>query len=263
MTVMDVKSSFGKGSRISHHFMGIMDLPWVITIEILSRLSIKPIFRCRVVCKLWYSLLTSEPLFFNMHQTRSLNFPNILLLDGQCNPLLLELKAEYDYYVHRCNRPIQVTPKFHFHPWSVIFVGSCNGFICLVSGLTHIDNHSVYISNPLLGEYFKLELPKWEISVSQVAYGFCFSEVSGEYKVLRLVDRKVQEILEHQNWRFILLEFMRNGEMWVKFPVLYGMILARLMSTVLFIGWIAKKITAFTPSMLRQKRSSPCQLHLV
>ncbi|XP_049399964.1 F-box protein At3g07870-like [Solanum stenotomum] len=110
-----------------------------------------------------------------------------------CNPFLLELKAEYDYYVHCCNRTVQVTPKFHFHPRSAILIGSCNGFICLVGSLTHIENHSVYINNPLLGEYFKLELPKWEISVTQVAYGFCFSEVSGEYKVLRLVDRKVQD----------------------------------------------------------------------
>ncbi|XP_049364168.1 F-box protein At3g07870-like [Solanum verrucosum] len=121
-----------------------MDLPWVIMIEILSRLPIKPIFRCRAVCKL-------------------------------------------------CGGTVQVTPKFHFHPRSAILVGSCNGFICLVGGLTHIENHSVYINNPLFGEYFKLELPKWEISVTQVAYGFCFSEVSREYKVLRLVDRKVQD----------------------------------------------------------------------
>ncbi|XP_049399971.1 F-box/kelch-repeat protein At3g06240-like [Solanum stenotomum] len=193
MPVMDVKSSVCKGSRISHHVTRIMDLPWVIMIEILSRLPIKPIFRCRAICKLWYRLLTSDPLFFNMHQTRSLNFRNILFLDGQCNPFLLELKAEYDYYVHRCNRTVQVTPKFHFHPRSAILVGYCNGFICLVGGLMHIENHSVYINNPLLGEYFKLELPKWEISVTQVAYGFCFSEVSGEYKVLRLVDRQVQD----------------------------------------------------------------------
>ncbi|KAK4715311.1 hypothetical protein R3W88_013649 [Solanum pinnatisectum] len=43
---MDVKSSSCKRRRISHVTkMRIIDLPWVILIEILSRLSIKPIFR--------------------------------------------------------------------------------------------------------------------------------------------------------------------------------------------------------------------------
>ena len=60
---------------------------------------------------------------------------------------------------------VPVTAKFHFHPRSLILVGFCNGFICLVGGLMHIENHSIYINNPLLGKYLKLESPIWEISV--------------------------------------------------------------------------------------------------
>ena len=82
VAAMDVKSS---------QVRTILDLPLVIMIAILSRLSIKPIFRCKAVCKLWYDLLSPDPLFVKMYQTRSLNFPYILHLDGQYNPSLLEL----------------------------------------------------------------------------------------------------------------------------------------------------------------------------
>ena len=36
MTVIGVKSSFCKGSRISHHVTRIMDPPWVIMIEMIA-----------------------------------------------------------------------------------------------------------------------------------------------------------------------------------------------------------------------------------
>jgi len=141
VTIMDVKSSFFKRRRISH-VMRIMNLPWVIMIEILSRLSIKTIFRCKTVCKLRYNLLSQDPLFVNMYQTRSLNFPLIYTLDGHSNPLLLELKTEYDYYNHHSKRPIQLTPKFHYPLGGSVFsVGLCNGFICLVNGSTHTKKH--------------------------------------------------------------------------------------------------------------------------
>ena len=145
-----------------------------------------------------------------------------MLLDGMYNPSLLELKDEYDYYVRHCNRPIQLTPKFHYSPGRVSIIGSCNGFICLLSGFTHIEKHSVYLNNPLLGEYVKLKLPKWEISICQVAYGFCFREVS-EYKVLRLVDRKVGDhtrVSELEVYTLGIAEKWRNvGE--IPCPVAY------------------------------------------
>ncbi|KAG5605962.1 hypothetical protein H5410_027454, partial [Solanum commersonii] len=92
---MDIKSSFCEERRVSH-VMRIMDLPWVIMVNILSRLSFKLIFLCRTICKIWYILLTSDPLFVNI--------------------------------------PIHLTPKFHFPPGRVILVGSCNGFIFFLNG---------------------------------------------------------------------------------------------------------------------------------
>ncbi|WMV28636.1 hypothetical protein MTR67_022021, partial [Solanum verrucosum] len=73
---------------------------------------------------------------------------------------------------------------------NLTLIGSCNGFICSLNGETHVVNHSVCISNPLLGEYFKVKLPEWEKRIRHIHYGFCYSEASGQYKVLRLVNRK-------------------------------------------------------------------------
>ncbi|MCD7461288.1 hypothetical protein HAX54_045825 [Datura stramonium] len=128
--------------------------------------------------------------------------------------------------------PIMLSPKFHLPPLksdSIGFrpkflIGSCNGFICLLSGERYDDNHSVYISNPLLGEYFKVKLPEWEKRVRRVAYGFCFSEASGLYKVLRSVTRKfggLPEVSELEVYTLGIDEKWRNvGEapypfMWI------------------------------------------------
>ncbi|KAH0668514.1 hypothetical protein KY289_023007 [Solanum tuberosum] len=178
---MDVKISKGKEKRICQVTrMRIMDLPLVIMIDILSRLPIK-----------------------------SLKFPCILLSEGIGEHSLLELKEGYHYYYGRSTRPIPLIPKFHYPPGRVSLVGSCNGFICLLNDSMYIEKHSVYISNPLLGEYFEVKLPEREISVNQVTYGFCFSEVSREYKVLRLVVRehihvselKIYTLGVGQKWR--------------------------------------------------------------
>ncbi|KAG5603705.1 hypothetical protein H5410_025197 [Solanum commersonii] len=206
---MDVKISKGKEKRICQVTrMRIMDLPLVIMIDILSRLPIKSIFRCKCVCKVWYNILYPDPLFVSMYEKRSLKFPCILLLEGIGEHSLLELKEGYHYYYGRSIRPIPLIPKFHYPPGRVSLVGSCNGLICLLNDSMYIEKHSIYISNPLLGEYFEVKLPKREISVNQVTYGFCFSEVSREYKVLRLVVR------EHIHVSELKIYTLGVGEKW-------------------------------------------------
>ncbi|WMV28626.1 hypothetical protein MTR67_022011 [Solanum verrucosum] len=65
----------------------------------------------------------------------------------------------YDYTSQRINRPIILDRNLHLpHPADLVsedkanltLIGSCNGFICLLNGETHVVNRSVCISNPLL-----------------------------------------------------------------------------------------------------------------
>ncbi|KAG5631946.1 hypothetical protein H5410_003663 [Solanum commersonii] len=194
---MDAQSSkFFKedceGRKISHVTM-IMDLPMVVMIEILSRLTIKSIFHCKIVCKLWYLILTSDPLFINMyHLKRSFDFPSILLSINESVWLLVELKVDDSHPIHRA---IVLSPKFHLpspkFSWGYMtLIGSCNGFICLLNGWRYDVDHRIYISNPILGEYFEVKLPEWEKKFRRVSYAFYFSKASGQFKVLRSVVRK-------------------------------------------------------------------------
>ncbi|KAG5604369.1 hypothetical protein H5410_025861 [Solanum commersonii] len=166
------------------------------------------------------------------HFPISRKFPCILLSDNYSVCYLLELGAYYDYNSQRVNQPIMLRRNLHlpypvdlvskdddlygiggFDKTTLTLIGSCNGFICLLHGETYEVDHSVCISNPLLGEYFKVKLPEREKRICHIYYGFCFSEASGQYKVLRLVTRKfrghpdVSELevytlgVDEKNWR--------------------------------------------------------------
>ncbi|TMW81738.1 hypothetical protein EJD97_008081 [Solanum chilense] len=91
-------------------------------------------------------------------------------------------------------------------------IGSCNGIVCLLNSNSG-TNYSVYISNPLLGEYYKVKMHGQE-ERNHVAYAFCFSEASGQYKVLRSVLRnfegypsvsefEVYTIGVDEKWRYV------------------------------------------------------------
>ncbi|PHT64764.1 hypothetical protein T459_29189 [Capsicum annuum] len=184
--------SFFKPRRRRTRFM---DLPRVIMVEILSKLPIESMLSSRQVCKLWYNLF-SDPLFLTMYKSRSPP-PCILFSRDHDISQLLELEPCCDGYSSRlCNRPILLSyPEFNtpvnrgmdipVEDYPMLrLIGSCNGFIGLMTNIYDI-NTSVYISNPLLGEYFKLKLPELEKSVYRVVYGFCFTEVSKKYKLVR------------------------------------------------------------------------------
>ncbi|XP_060190281.1 F-box protein At3g07870-like [Lycium barbarum] len=141
----------------------IMDLPRVIMVEILSRLPIKSIFRVKMVC------------------------------------------TNYDYVSCPRNRPIELSTEFHlpdlrvegvnfwgehYSRFNSTLIGSCYGFISILVGDSWHENQFVYICNPLLGEYVKLSLPKWEKRNRSAVYGFCSSQASGKYIVLRSVLKK-------------------------------------------------------------------------
>lgn len=74
-------------------------------------------------------------------------------------------------------------------------------------------------------------------------------------------------VLKCLNYRFVILELMRNGEMWGRLLFRYLVDLVMWMTMVFFIGWrmmmILKQLLAFTRLILWRKRWSPCQFQLV
>ncbi|XP_059627094.1 uncharacterized protein LOC132269878 [Cornus florida] len=79
------------------------------------------------------------------------------------------------------NEPIKLSFEFNLPNRYMRFVGSANGLVCFFD--FKIDK--LYISNPLLGEFFAL--PEFlSRSQSKAAYGFSCSTVQLAYKILRI-----------------------------------------------------------------------------
>ncbi|KAM3359928.1 hypothetical protein P3S68_019639 [Capsicum galapagoense] len=143
-----------------HRRTRFVDLPRVIIVEILSKLSIESMLSSRCVCKLWYNFF-SDPLFLTMYKSRSPP-PCILFSRDHDISQLLELEPHCDDYSSRLrNRPILLScPEFNtlvkwrmdilVEDYPVLrLIGSCNGFIGFMTNIYDI-NASIYISNPLL-----------------------------------------------------------------------------------------------------------------
>ncbi|KAF3671466.1 putative acetylglutamate kinase, chloroplastic-like isoform X1 [Capsicum annuum] len=143
---------------------------------------------------------------------------------------LLELEPHCNDYSSRLhNRPILLScPEFNtlvkrrmdilVEDYPVLrLIGSCNGFIGFMTNIYDI-NASIYISDPLLGEYFKLILSELEKSVCRVAYGFCFSEVSGRYKLVRSVTKSFGGHLEVSELEVCILGVDEKWRNWGQVP---------------------------------------------
>ncbi|CAL5336327.1 unnamed protein product [Camellia sinensis] len=111
----------------------IPELPTHIVFDILSRLPIKTLFNCRSVCKLWLSLISSDPQFAKLHLSRS--HPSLLFkpINRIREPKKLHLVD------------LQIAP--YTHP-RINMLNSRNGLLCLCEPGT---NDPIYVCNPILG----------------------------------------------------------------------------------------------------------------
>ncbi|KAH9619774.1 hypothetical protein KSS87_016759 [Heliosperma pusillum] len=147
--------------------------------EIFLLLPAKTLLRFKVVCKLWYHLIT-DLHFVNLHLQRSLatktnlhfvvRTPMLHLTDFDTFENILEL----DY------------PFKHPEHGGVDVVGTCNGLLCLLES----EYFQLIIYNPTTQTY---RLLPWLPIEEQLAYphgrfnyGFGFDTVSQDYKCVRI-----------------------------------------------------------------------------
>ncbi|OMO98371.1 hypothetical protein COLO4_13964 [Corchorus olitorius] len=64
-------------------------------------------------------------------------------------------------------------------------VNSCNGLVCLSGGEDEEEEESIYVCNPVLGEYITIQLPEESSWRCYGSFGLGFSSRSNEFKVLR------------------------------------------------------------------------------
>ncbi|KAJ0593149.1 putative F-box domain, kelch-type beta propeller, F-box associated interaction [Helianthus annuus] len=165
-------------------------LPESLILDVLSRLPVKTIVRCKCVCKKWRDLV-SDTYFVDLHLSRS---RPCLMFHQYKNPhpilVFVEVEHEVDYdrltigHVKSLDLGL-----IAFRSLNQIFeVGSINGLICL-----RHEGYAIYIFNPVVVEEYMI-LPELTFldCFSRVSYGFGVS-MGGEYKVIRIIGRRIPE----------------------------------------------------------------------
>ncbi|XP_059658900.1 F-box protein At3g07870-like [Cornus florida] len=120
--------------------------------------------------------------YFNSVRLAKMPYINIIMSWVGCGFELLELAHQTNYIDQRmCFQNTNTSyPELQL-------VSCCNGLLCFWNG-QHTD--SLYISNPILGEYVALPKPKPREELYCVAYGFGFSSATNQYKVVRIASEK-------------------------------------------------------------------------
>ncbi|KAF5935645.1 hypothetical protein HYC85_026774 [Camellia sinensis] len=168
-------------------------IPRELLIDILTRLPAETLVRFTLVCKSWYSLITS-PSFISHHLNLTISNPNSThLLLRYCT----EDPIQQEHYSLRCDDPINNTfkeyAKLNF-PFTCIdppfgLVGSCNGLIC-ISDDQYCYNHKMFLWNPLIRKSVSIPYPNVRFGSHgpfMHSLGFGFDSISNDFKVVRIV----------------------------------------------------------------------------
>ncbi|KVI02071.1 F-box protein At3g07870-like [Cynara cardunculus var. scolymus] len=169
------------------------ELPPDVMADVLSRLPVKTIIHCKLVCKKWQNLVL-DSYFVNLHLSKSP--PSLVIhhnsekdLIGYYKPGILkwvEIEDELDHH-HLHHDPVtsldlNLAPSFQ--KTQILPVGSVNGLICLWQFGPEGDN--TYICNPITREYMILPRQRYyREGYAIIVYGFGVSLMTGEYKVIR------------------------------------------------------------------------------
>ncbi|KAM7502735.1 hypothetical protein LguiB_001639 [Lonicera macranthoides] len=157
--------------------------------EILTRLPLKIILQCTIICKSWYSLITS-PNFINAHFILSNSRKETRLLIRES----VEKSRKEKYSVHWDNDAFDEYAKFSF-PYSSMLtgelriVGTCNGLVCLSDDRFGFVR-TMYLWNPSIRKFVTLPNPDityMSHGVYSNSFGFGFDAATNDYKIVRIV----------------------------------------------------------------------------
>lgn len=169
----------------------INDLPTLIISDILSRLPTKTIILCKCVCKSWLNLLL-EPYFANLHLSRSptsliIHQLGVSLPDSDTDILKL---VEFDGHDLRYDPVMKFDLKVCYPHGEILLVGSANGLLCFCD----YRNESLFICNPTVRQYVTVPEPKHRKRYPSVlVYGFGFSSISGQYKLVQIFQKALSD----------------------------------------------------------------------
>ncbi|KAL4591057.1 hypothetical protein LXL04_004005 [Taraxacum kok-saghyz] len=185
-------------------------LPEII-IEILSRLPVRSLLRCKSVCKLWYAMI-SDTHFIRSHLTLSTSnnrYTHHRLIFSTVRRFNLKSSPLYDVLYNEAVNAVELDyPLKHPHK-SVWIVGSCNGLLAIA-----IEEETLFIWNPSTRKSNRLPYGGFKVrSGWYVLYGFGYDESTDDYKVVGIscifrngakYDTKVKIYsMKYGNWKNI------------------------------------------------------------
>lgn len=226
------------------------DLPEGLVTEILVRLAVKSLLRCKSVCKLWLSII-SDHYFIKSHLHRAImNNPSVLNIkysspdkdDLASNASylpslssLVECTAEQQQqrrfqcrFVDQGLMKRQDSSSSRIHFGRLVLPGlfdkfrvvsSYNGIVCLAD---HFGS-SVYLWNPSIRRCKKLPSFKpYAMRKIPVKIGFGYDSISDDYKVFRIVYGKILDLVpivqvyssNADNWREFQAPILKNWKIY-------------------------------------------------
>ncbi|XP_074368365.1 F-box/kelch-repeat protein At3g23880-like [Apium graveolens] len=204
--------------------MSVKYLPEAVLIEILSKLPVKTLLLCKSVCKSWLNIISSS-YFVQTHLHRatiaSRNNPTLLAIHNPAGDLAfamstLELVMHqpqwYSKVVVDGNGKVDCLNVPHIFAYCRV-VGSYNGIICLSNRFGNV----VYLWNPWISKCRKIPIPGDLLMIkSPIKIGFGYDSISDDYKVLRIVFTKKNDIVP------VVRLYSANADLWREFraPIL-------------------------------------------
>ncbi|KAF2293535.1 hypothetical protein GH714_002538 [Hevea brasiliensis] len=163
--------------------------------EILSRLPVKSLLKCRCVSKSWYSLITN-PSFIAHHLEKTAPRNSGLLIFRYSTTAELDTESDNERYflypdegfpenpVEELDYPFKGVNRF------VNIVGSCNGVFCLSDNVGGINTYRAALWNPSVRKIVKIHFPKVNYTSKAPfihSLGFGFYSTTDDYKLVRVV----------------------------------------------------------------------------
>ncbi|KAJ4838867.1 hypothetical protein Tsubulata_010903 [Turnera subulata] len=158
--------------------------PVEIFCEILARLPVESILRCRSVCRSWLSMIRSS-FFINLQQNISNDKPPQFIVQSQSSA---DMNNLYLLDMGRCKlreirlENIELRTRFKLQLPGLEIRCSCDGLLCMASD-QKLD--PIFICNPITRECVILPLSRLKSFVVSHQIGFGFDKLSQKYKIIR------------------------------------------------------------------------------
>ncbi|PWA83181.1 F-box associated interaction domain-containing protein [Artemisia annua] len=171
-----------KSKRISNW------IPTEIILEIMLKLPVESLLRCKSVCKEWYSLISDQSFIkthYTLSSTNNINYEHHRLIYNtfeQRNNLKVCPLSNLMFDKSVNNALLLENPLQQTRSQRISIVGSCNGLVCLLVE----DDNNLFISNPCTRTSNILPCSKQGAVSWGVSYGFGYDEMTHDYKVVKI-----------------------------------------------------------------------------